>query len=177
MPAIVCNEELDPGVQAKVRARFSRDIEDLGALGFRELCFYREQFGLFSGLLSLPTFLLMWANREVMSLHPALQAGASFILMYHNNPATVAVPLRLGVKLYTGLTDRTLVISTSFASCALPRDGGSVIKNSAKRTLLETWGQHQQRIRETQAEGKQVSRSDGLQQYLEFSHQEDAALV
>jgi hypothetical protein len=96
--------------------------------------------------------------------------------MYHSNPATVAVPLRLGVKLYTGAADRTLVISTNFRGCALPREGSSVIKDSAKRSLTEAWAQHQRRIREKQAEGKQISRSDRLEHYLEFSHQEDAAL-
>jgi hypothetical protein len=43
MPAITYVEETEPDVQARVRARFDRDINTLATLGFRELCFYREQ--------------------------------------------------------------------------------------------------------------------------------------
>jgi hypothetical protein len=175
MPVVDYEEELDPTVQAKVRARFRGEMEGLAGLGFRELCFYRERFGLFSGLLNLPTFFLMWVNREVVSLHAGTQASASFILMYHDHPATVAVPLRLGVKLYTGFADRTLVISTSFPSCVVPRDGSAVIKHSARRPLHEAWAEHQRRVGETQTERREVARANGFEHYREFSRQEDAA--
>jgi len=177
MPAITYVEEFEPDVQARVRARFDRDMKALATLGFRELCFYREQFGLFSGILNLPTFLLMLSVREVMSLHKGLQAGASFILMYHQHPTTLALPFRMGVKLYTGFADRTLLISTNFGSCALPRPGSGVVKNSSRRTLTDAWDFHRQRIGDLVTEGKQVHRSVGFNDYVELSRQEEVALA
>lgn len=177
MPQVAYDAEIDPRVQSKVRARFGRVTRELADLGFRELCFYHERFKLFSQLLSLPTFLLMWAYREVVRFHTGSEGKASFILMRHDEPATVAAPLRLGLKLYTGFTDGTLLISTSWLSCALAREGSGVIKDTGKRTVAETWAHHQHRVRGMELAGKEVTPSNDLEQYLEWSKLEDAATV
>ena len=177
MPGITYVEEFEPKVQVKVRDRFGRDIDALATLGFRELCFYREQFGLFSGILSLPTCLLMLAKGEVVRLHAGLNASASFILMCHNDPATVVVPLALGMKLYTAFADRTVVISTTFPSCALPAPGSRVVKSPSRLTLKDAWDLHRQQIRKLEGEGKEVRRSVRFEHYVEMSRQEEGAVA
>lgn len=176
MPAITYLQESDPQVQAKVRNRFRRDIEALAVLGFREVCCYREQFGLLAGVINLPMFLLMLACREVMQINRGLQASASFVLMTHPDPPTVVVPLRMGVKLYTSFADRTLVITANFPSCALPRPGTNVVKSAEKLALADAWSLHQQRIRALEAEGKRVVEPVGFDQYVEVSRQEETAI-
>jgi hypothetical protein len=173
-PAISYIEERDPHIQTKVRARFRGDIETLAGLGFRELVFYREQFGLFSSVLSLPMSLLMLLKREVMRLE-GLRINASFILMSHTDPPTVCVPLALGVKMYTGFTDGFLLVSTNFPSG--PASGQSrVIKHSSKVPIAEAWATHQQSVRALEAQGKQIHRSVGFDYYVKVSQQEESAM-
>jgi hypothetical protein len=174
LPPVNYIEERSHDVQVKVRARFRGDIDALAALGFRELTFYGEQFGLFSSVFSVPMWLMMLAKREVMRLTRGLQVNASFILMQHNNPATVSVPLALGVKMYTGFTDGTLLVSTNFPSC-VPDEAGTVMRASAKAAIADSWAGHQQRVRTLEAHGKQIRSPIGFEYYVEISRQEEMA--
>jgi hypothetical protein len=176
MPVISYLEQPSLAVQTRVRARFARDIEALASLGFRELCYCSEQFGLFSSIITLPMSLLMLLKREVMTLDRGLRTSASFILMYHRDPAAVVVPLALGIKLYTAFTDRTLLISANFPSCAGSRPGSGVLKYSSKATIGEAWTAHQQRVRELEAQGKRIHPSVGFNEYVELSRLEETAL-
>jgi hypothetical protein len=175
-PPVRYAEETRSDRQARVRARFARDIDALSALGFRELCFYREEFGVFSCVIALPMALLMLIKREILGMDRRLHVAASFVLMYHNSPTTVVVPMGLGIKLYTSFTDRTLLISANFPSCAASHET-LVIREAATMTVGEAWERHKQRIAELENDGKVVSRSAGFNQYVEWSHQEEAALV
>ena len=174
-PPVSYIEESNPDVQRRVRARFKRDIATLAALGFRELAFYREQFGLFSTMLSVPMSVAMFLKREVMGLEKGLQVNACFVLMYHNQPATVSVPLALGVKMYTGFTDRTVLISSNFPSCAVSNEALGVLRNSSKAAIADAWAAHQQQVRALEADGKQTHRSVGFDYYVEVSRQEEKA--
>ena len=174
-PPIRYAEESDPERQARVRTRFAKDIEALMKLGFRELCFYREEFGLFSSWIGLPMFLLMLIKREVLGLDRHLRASASFILLTHKSPTTVVVPLGLGIKLYSGFRDRTLLISANFSSCAASHET-RVVKHASAMSVDEAWTRHQQRVRALEIEGKAVDESARFDQYVEWSHQEEAAI-
>jgi hypothetical protein len=176
IPSVDYIQEWSPDLHAKVRVRFGRDLEALTGLGFRELSFYSEQFGLFSSFIGLPMSLAMLMKREVMRLESGLQVRASFVLMSHANPATVALPLALGIKLYTRFTDHTLLISTNFHSCPISQQGSDVIKHSSKRTIGDMWTHHQLQIRELVAGGKAVRSSVGFDDYVEASHEEEAAV-
>jgi hypothetical protein len=176
-PPVDYIEESNPDLHARVRSRFARDIEALAGLGFRELAFYSEQFKLFSSFVGLPMSLMMLMKREVMRLESGLRVRASFVLMSHSRPATVALPLGLGIKLYTRFTDQTLLISTNFQSCAVSAFENNVIKYSSKQSIADVWTQHQQRIRKLEAAGKTIRSSVGFDYYVEASHQEEAALT
>jgi hypothetical protein len=88
----------------------------------------------------------------------------------------VALPLGLGIKLYTRFTDRTLLVSTNFQSCAGSQPGSNVIKHSSTCTIDDVWAQHKQRIRDLEAAGKAIRSSVGFHDYVEASQQEEAAI-
>jgi hypothetical protein len=164
----------DPDIQTRVRRRYSRECGALLANGFDELCFYSERLGAYSALLYLPMTLLMLFKGEVLGGHGRFDLGGSYLLMRHRNPGTIALPLGLGIKLYTGFTDGTLLISASFASC-LQSSGGSVVKHASKQSIDETWALHQRRVREAGGQGKQVLQTLDFDRFVEMSRQEDSA--
>jgi hypothetical protein len=171
-PAYV--EQHDLKVQARVRRRYTHECGELAALGFSEICFYSEQLGPYTGLLYFPMTLLMLVKGEVLGGHGRFDVGGSYLLMYHRDPSTIALPLGLGTKLYTGFTDGTLLVSASFDSCLQP-SGDTVVKHSSKQPLEEAWQQHRQRVAEAIRQGKQVRTASDFEHYVEMSRQEDGA--
>jgi hypothetical protein len=117
----------------------------------------------------------MFLKREVMRLEKSLQVNASFILMSHNDPPTVCVPLALGVKMYTGFTDRTLLISANFQSGAPSNEAVGVLRNSSKVAVADAWRTHQQQVLALEAQGKQAHRRIAFDYYVEISRQEEMA--
>ena len=120
MQNIAYIQQLDPSIQSRVRRRYSDVCDTLTAQGFEELCFYSEQLGKYSAVRYLPMTLLMLFKGEVLGGHGRFEAGGSYMLMRHRQPRTIALPLGLGVKLYTGFTDGTVLVSASFTSYLQP---------------------------------------------------------
>lgn len=89
-------------------------------------------------------------------------------------PSTIALPLGLGVKLYTGFTDGTLLVSASFASCLQPAVD-SVVKHASKVPLDEAWTLHQRRAEEMERQGKQILQALDFDRYVEMSRHEESA--
>jgi len=163
----------DPRLQARVRARFAREIEALRGFGFRPLCTYLEQLEAFSALLRLPMLALILSHREVVVFPTPLRIAAAFALMHQPEPPTLATPMGMGVKLYTGFTDETLLISSSFQSYAVPRSGGRIEKLSSPGDLSETWRRHAYRVREIVANGKVPLAHASFDAYVEISRREE----
>ena len=161
-------------IQSRVRRRYSREHGALAARGFEELCFYSERLGTLSAIRYLPMTLLMLANREVLGGHGRFDAGGSYVLMRHQHPATIALPLGLGIKLYTGFTNGAVLISANFESALQPA-GDLIIKHSEKLPFEETWALHQRRVEEIENCGGQVVRSLDFDRYVEMSRKEDGA--
>ncbi len=172
MQIIAHVQQHDPNIQSRVRRRYSRECATLAAHGFEELCFYSERLGAFSALLYLPMTLLMLFKGEVLGGHGRFDAGGSYLLMRHRRPWTIALPLGLGVKLYTAFTDGTLLVSASFDSYLVPA-GNSIIKHASKLPLDEAWALHQQRVEEMEDQGKQVLQALDFNRYVEMSRHEE----
>ena len=175
MTSIACVQQHDPVIQSRVRRRYSRECDALAALGFEELCCYSEQLGAYSAFLYLPMTVVMMFKREVLGGHGRFDAGGSYLLMRHRRPSTIALPLGLGVKLYTGFTDGTLFVSANFASCLQPAGDGTVVKHASKLPLTEVWMLHQRRLEEMERQGKQVLQGLDFERYVEMSRQEEGA--
>jgi hypothetical protein len=152
----------------------SRECDALAAQGFEELCVYSEELGAYSALLYLPMTLVMLFKREVLGGHGRFDAGGSYMLLRHRHPGTIALPLGLGVKLYTRFADGTLLVSASFASCLRPA-GDRVVKHASNVPLDEAWALHQRRVAEVERRGGQVLPALDFDGFVAMSRQEDGA--
>ena len=92
---------------------------------------------------------------------PRLQAAASFLLLRHTEPETVALPMGMGVKLYSGFADGTLVITASFVSTAVPRANTGVRKQAEEMSIPGAWQRHQERVAAFTANGA-ILRADSF---------------
>jgi hypothetical protein len=163
----------DPQVANRVRARYADEFKSLSALGFRQLCFYMEQLGPFSAALQLPMLLLMLTKREVLILPPPLRLAAGFIILYQTDPPAIAVPMGMGVKIYTDFMDQTLLISCTFSSYAVPRPGSLITKQMSPDGIDEVWRLHRQRVLELEGNGKAAVPHSSFQSYVSMSRREE----
>ena len=163
----------DSRLQSRIRGRYAADMEALAALGFRQLCFYVEQLGPLSAILQLPMLVLMLARREVLVFRPPLRLAAGFLLLHHTDPPAIALPMGMGVKLYTGFADQTILISYTFSSHALPRPGSQIIKVMTSGGLNEAWRLHRDRIRELETGGKSPITRVSFESYIALSRKEE----
>jgi hypothetical protein len=173
MPAITYAADVAPGTQTKVRSRYADAARELTALGFQELCFYSERLRPYSLLLNFPMIMFMKMSGEVLSSHPRLQVGASYLLFRHSTPPTVALPMGMGVKLYTGFDDGTLLVTTSFTSMTVPDESRPVHKSGGKLTVAEAWQLHRERAEHAVKIGKRVQPGDSFEAFVDFSRREE----
>jgi hypothetical protein len=175
MHIIAYVEQHDPNIQSRVRRRYLREHGALTASGFEELCFYSERLGAFSAIRYMPMTILMMLNGEVLGGHGRFDAGGSYLLMRHRRPATIALVLGLGIKLYSGFTDGTVLISANFDSCLQPDGNRRIVKYASKLPLDETWTRHQRRVDEITGAGSQIVQTLDFDRYVEMSRREDGA--
>ena len=163
----------DPHVTTRIRARYSNDVKSLSALGFCQLCFYLEQLGPYSAALQLPMLFLMLAKREVLVLPSPLRLAAGFILLCQTEPPALALPMGIGVKIYTDFMDRTLLISCTFSSYAVPRPGSLITKLTTPDGIDEAWRLHKQRVLQLEGNGKSAVPHPSFESYVEMSRREE----
>lgn len=163
----------DPNIQSRIRARYVHDIESLTALGFRHLCYYSEQLKPYSAVLQLPMLLLMFAHKEVITIQSPLRISAGFILLYHTDPPTIALPMGLGIKLYTDFSDRSIQISYTFPSPAVSRPSLLIHRIAATKGLDEAWRLHQSQIHDLEGNGKVVLPQTSFNSYVDMSRREE----
>jgi hypothetical protein len=176
MKPVTCVQDVPPAIERRVRARYADQVHALTELGFQELCCYSELLGKYSLLLSLPMVIFMRIRREVLYWRPPLQAAASFVLLRHRDPETVALPMGMGVKLYTGFADGTLAVTANFVSMAVPRANSGVRKQSEDMSIPTAWGRHQERVATFTANGGAILSADSFAVYVAMSRQEDSSL-
>jgi hypothetical protein len=117
----------------------------------------------------------MRIGHEVLYRRPRLQAAASFLLLRHTDPETIALPMGMGVKLYSSLSDGTLVVTANFVSTAVPRANAGVRKQSEDMSIEAAWRRHQERMAGF-ATSATILSADSFAIYVRMSQQEDASL-
>jgi hypothetical protein len=175
MKPITCVEDVPPAIERRVRARYADQVHAMEQLGFHELCCYSELLGDYSLLRNLGNVIFMRIKGEVLYRRPRLQAAASFLLLRHTEPETVALPMGMGVKLYSCFVDGTLVITASFVSTAVPRANTGVRKQAEAMSIPGAWQRHQERVAAFTANGA-ILRADSFAAYVAMSRQEEASL-
>ena len=163
----------DPLIHSRIRARYSRDIDALTKLGFRQLCYYMEQLGPFSAVFQLPMLLLMLGYREVLSIQSPLRISMGFMLMYHTDPPTIALPMGLGTKLYTDFVDRSMLISYTFQSPAVSQPSPFIRRIATSKGLDEAWRLHQTQIHNLEGMGRMVHPQVSFNSYVDMSRREE----
>lgn len=163
----------DPDIQVRIRARYARDIESLTKVGFRHLCYYLEQLGPFSAVFQLPMLLLMLLHREVLTIQSPLRISPGFILLYHTNPPTIALPMGMGIKLYTGFTERSILITCTFSNAGVPSPSPYIRRIETTKGLDEAWQLHQANVSEVERKGKVVLPQVSFNSYVDMSRREE----
>lgn len=167
------SEIIDPGLQERVRKRYQVEIAALRALGFRHLAYSLETLGAYSAILSLPVVLLAFVKREVIVFPRPLRVAVANAILFQPDPPTIALCMGMGVKLYTGFGDKTLLISSDFKTYATPRLTSYITRLSHFSSIDATWRAHSEYALARPSQGTPISRNLSFGDYVEMSHREE----
>jgi hypothetical protein len=166
-------EITDLKLQARVRARYDREITSLQALGFRHPTYCLETLAPYSAILQLPVLLLMLPKKEVMVFPRPFRLAVANVLLIHSDPPSLVLCMGMGVKIYTRFSDQYILISSTFRSHLVPGPKSRIVRNLPSPTPEEGWTSHRKRVLEIEALGKAVANSSSFADYLELSKQEE----
>jgi hypothetical protein len=163
----------DPSLQARAAARYVAEIASLERIGFRHLAYSLEALGPFSALFQLPVLLLTLPKREILAFPPPLRLAVANVLLASLVPSTIALCMGMGVKLYTGFLDDTILISSTFQSHAVPAPTSAITKSQPFPTVELAWSGHKDRLRELERQGRVVRPNLSFEHYVAMSHREE----
>ncbi|MBZ5667820.1 MAG: M50 family metallopeptidase, partial [Acidobacteriia bacterium] len=169
-------EITDPKLQARVRARYEREIASLQSFGFRHLAYCLEVLPPYSAILRFPLVLAMFNKEIVVFPRPARLAVAT-VLFVHSDPASIADCMGMGVKFHTGFSDGALLISSSYRSPLVPAPNSRIIKNARCQSAEEAWLAHKKRAAELEAEGIAIHSSCSFGDYVEISKRKEDGML
>lgn len=162
-------EITDPNIQSRVRARHLSKITSLQALGFQHFAFRLEVLPPYSAITRFPlTLTLVLLGKEVLIFPNPGRLGIANILLAHSNPSSIAEITGLGVKIYSLLSDGTLLISTSYHSPLVPSPNAPIIKNPPCQSAEEAWLSHKLKAEDLTAQGLTLRRLSSFADYLEI---------
>ena len=165
----------DPDIHSRIHARYAREVESLTKLGFRHLCYYMEQLQPLSAVFQLPMLLLMFLHREVLTIQSPLRIASGFVLLYHTDPPTIALPMGMGIKLYSGFTEGSILVTCTFSNAGVSNPSPYIRRIETTKGLEEAWRLHQSNVREVEGNGKIVLPQVSFNTYVDMSHREEAA--
>lgn len=159
----------DPDLQAKARARYEAAIAGLSRQGFRHLAFSLEALGPYSAIFQFPLLLLALFNREIIRVLPPFRIALANVLMAHDDPPSIALCMGLGVKIYSGFTDQTLLISSTFQSDARPKVTSPIVRFFPSKEIDLAWASHRESVKALAAKGKVPWPDPSFQRYRLYS--------
>jgi hypothetical protein len=171
-PMAEYSEITAPRLQARIRDRYHREITSLGDLGFRHLAYALEALGPYSAILNLPILLLSF-NREVVVFRRPLRFAAGNALLSHSDPPSIALCMGMGVKIYSALTDGTILISSDFDTQARPRAASLITRLSPFPSIGETWRAHREHALARLTQETSRSGHPTFRDYIEMSRREE----
>jgi hypothetical protein len=163
----------DPDLQLRVRNRYAGEIASLQRLGFQILGYSLETEGPFSAILQLPALLLMLSSREVLTFPRSLRLAVATVLLRHSAPSTIALCMGKGVKLYTGFADKTILISCTFRSYAVPRSTSQIIKPPPSPSVETVWLAHGEHVGRLEDQARPVHPTTSFDEFLELARCEE----
>lgn len=169
----------DKGIEDRVRAKYQISINQLKRLNFEELCLFGESswgFGLSNGLLG-PLGVLAALPSEVIRIGSDLTATAYFLLLVSREYDTYVSSFGLGTKFYTSFTDGTCVITANFDTAPIHDDQEKLYKFAQPCPLEDAWRQHQAKVAEFTAKGKQRKYHLSFDEFARLAHWEDTYML
>lgn len=163
----------DPTLQARVLTRYRHEMASLQALGFRPLAYCLESLAPYSAIVQFPIMLLAFFNREVLLIQRPLRLAVANALLQHSDPPAIALCMGMGIKIYTPISDRTVLVSSDFISRAPVHPGDSILRLPPSSTLEQTWLAHRKRAREMLSETSNIPLALSFQDYVEMSMREE----
>jgi len=171
--AATYSEIVDPKLQERARSRFAREIESLQPIGFRHLAYSLETLGPYSAILHFPLILFMLPKREVFAFPPPFRLAVAEVVLFHTEPSSLALCSGMGVKFYTCFSDKSLVISTTYASRIRLAPSSGITRIFESPNPQDAWLRHKTRISEMEREGKTIIRSASLPDFVEFCNRQN----
>lgn len=164
----------DASLQQRVRSRYQLEIAELETRGFRRWDYCLESLGPYSAIYKVAVLALAYVNKEVLVFPPPLQlAVATPILAHEDDPPTMAMCMGLGIKFYSLFADGTLLISPTFQSHAVPREGSRIIKPIPFSTIEGTWRSHRAQAAKIESHGVIARAIHSFSDYVEMSRIEE----
>jgi hypothetical protein len=163
---------VSPAFEQKIKNRYRSETAQLTSLGFSPVFFYGEAFPLIRLFLIYPAFisLIMWLNREVVSIEGGSRLIFGFPVFISNDRSTYSHPLQLGMKFHSVFQDGTILMTKNFVGKTTY--GTRVVAHFLKNaSISDTWAEHQKQIHALETEGKQIDRKISFQTFSEISYE------
>jgi hypothetical protein len=132
--------------QSRLNKRYGAEISVLKNLGFHHLAYCLEDHGPYSALKQYRIIPLALLNGEFLTIKWPFRLASANVLMVFKNPPSIALCMGMGIKFYSAFSEGTVVISSSFLSTMVPREGSKVIRLPPHRSLQETWYAHKTEV-------------------------------
>jgi hypothetical protein len=161
-----------PAFEHRIQDRYRSESNQLSNLGFTPLFFYGEAFPLFRLLLIYPAilFLIMWLNREVITVLDGSKLLFGYPVFISNNRTTYAHPSQLGMKYHTAFQDGTILMTKNFGGKTKygPRVVVHIMNNASIR---DTWTEHLKQVQALEAVNKQINCQISFQAFSDISYE------
>jgi hypothetical protein len=133
-------------IQSRLHKRYHTEISALQKLGFHHLAYCIEDHGPYSALTQFLVIPLALRKGELLVIKWPFRLASANILMATEYPASIALCMGMGTKIYSAFAEGTVVISSDFMSSAVPRPGAKLIRLPPQPTLAETWAFHKAEV-------------------------------
>jgi hypothetical protein len=137
----------DNRIQSRINKRYSAEISTLKGLGFHPLAYCLEDHGPYSALSQFPIIPLSLRYKELLIIKWPFRLASANILLSTDDPPSIALCMGMGIKFYSVFSDGTLVISSTFLSSMVPRQGSKIVRLPPQTSLQETWSVHKTEVR------------------------------
>lgn len=133
-------------IQSRLNKRYRAEITALKDLGFHHLAYCIEDHGPYSALAQYRIIPLALRHGEYLMIKWPFRLASANILMTCAAPPSIALCMGMGIKIYTGFSEGTVVISSTFFSPMIPREGAKIIRLPHQLSLQETWSAHKAEV-------------------------------
>lgn len=137
----------DNRIQSRINKRYSTEITALKDLGFHPLAYCLEDHGPYSALSQFPIIPLSLRYKEILIIKWPFRLASANILLSTDDPPNIALCMGMGVKFYSVFSEGALVISSTFLSRMVPRQGSKIVRLPPQPSLQETWSVHKTEVR------------------------------